>query len=471
LNTKMLSKIKKIYKSNVPQEAHSYTWEFGSFNQNHYRTGASSVVATTIQKSQSNNDEQSNSNNESVTFVSELLIVGGSDEKGNITNTILRYDLDHSTWKEPISDNVFPARELFGLVFIPSFPWNQVREDLNVGRGLLAFGGKSNGYRNDLWAFNIEHQTWHKIEPKGKLPDPRYGHTATLLGNRMYIFGGYDNNASACNDLWEFSLDNFAWTKVEIASERPPSRFSHVAALLEESVLVIHGGLGDKGEARDDLWAFKFATKTWEQIEVKGSKPASRYGHACYTLNGKLVIFGGFNKKEKLLYQDLQLLDLENKAWVNISASGTAPGPRYYSTLAVDYLRILVFGGRDDNRVFNDLHICTLNYSYFDFVPKDVCLKIFQHFTDDPYALAKLSRVSKKFYSVVDEDVLWVPIAARKGVTVPQIEARENLSVRKWLITKYFLILLASNMSPFVWRNPAWWGQDAAALVNNKKKK
>ena len=93
--------------------------------------------------------------------------------------------------------------------------------------------------------------------------------TCLINGITHSYLGGYDNNASACNDLWEFSLENFTWTKVDIASERPPSRFSHVAVLLgmvssydvtviDESSLVIHGGLGDKGEARDDLWAFKF---------------------------------------------------------------------------------------------------------------------------------------------------------------------------------------------------------------------
>ena len=64
-----------------------------------------------------------------------------------------------------------------------------------------------------------------------------------------------------------------------------------------------------------------------------------------------------------------------------------------------------ISGGRDDNRVINDLHVCTLNYSYFDFVPKEVAVKIFSHFSDDPNMLGRLSRVSKKFYSIADEDV------------------------------------------------------------------
>ena len=34
----------------------------------------------------------------------------------------------------------------------------------------------------------------------------RYGHSAVIYNESMYIFGGYDDFGLSCNDLWEFNF-------------------------------------------------------------------------------------------------------------------------------------------------------------------------------------------------------------------------------------------------------------------------
>lgn len=46
----------------------------------------------------------------------------------------------------------------------------------------------------------------------GNLPDGRYGHTSTLIGTTVYIFGGQDY-MNHLNDLISFDIKNFKLQK------------------------------------------------------------------------------------------------------------------------------------------------------------------------------------------------------------------------------------------------------------------
>ena len=42
--------------------------------------------------------------------------------------------------------------------------------------------------------------------PKGQKISKRYGHSAVVYNDSMYVFGGYDDFGLTCNDLWEFNF-------------------------------------------------------------------------------------------------------------------------------------------------------------------------------------------------------------------------------------------------------------------------
>lgn len=47
----------------------------------------------------------------------------------------------------------------------------------------------------------IDSREWVKARVNGTPPVPRHSHTATLVGNRIFIFGGWGGNWRL-NDLW-----------------------------------------------------------------------------------------------------------------------------------------------------------------------------------------------------------------------------------------------------------------------------
>ena len=55
-----------------------------------------------------------------------------------------------------------------------------------------------------------------KLEVKPSFPSPRRGHTASVVGTNIYVFGGY-NGISYYNDLFIFDSSKYRALKNNIA--------------------------------------------------------------------------------------------------------------------------------------------------------------------------------------------------------------------------------------------------------------
>ena len=56
---------------------------------------------------------------------------------------------------------------------------------------LVIYGGMSGTRLGDLWILDIGSMTWERPIVEGVPPLPRSLHSATLIGNFMYVFGGW----------------------------------------------------------------------------------------------------------------------------------------------------------------------------------------------------------------------------------------------------------------------------------------
>jgi hypothetical protein len=69
-------------------------------------------------------------------------------------------------------------------------------------RVILFAGGGKNKIFDDLWILDVEKMEWYQPHTTGTKPSPRWGHTANVIGDKMYVFGGvYDSKMM--NDLYE----------------------------------------------------------------------------------------------------------------------------------------------------------------------------------------------------------------------------------------------------------------------------
>ncbi len=72
---------------------------------------------------------------------------------------------------------------------------------------LSSFGGTDGAFHyNDTWQYDVPTRTWTELQCIGYIPVPREGHSAALVDDVMYVFGGRDVNGKDLGDLTAFKI-------------------------------------------------------------------------------------------------------------------------------------------------------------------------------------------------------------------------------------------------------------------------
>jgi N-acetylneuraminic acid mutarotase len=79
-------------------------------------------------------------------------------------------------------------------------------------------------YLNETWLLDVDNLVWHQVSCSGELPGPRYGHTAHVLGSRMFVFGGKGPGDTVYKDVYFLDLIEWVWVPVNVISEMPQPR-------------------------------------------------------------------------------------------------------------------------------------------------------------------------------------------------------------------------------------------------------
>lgn len=110
---------------------------------------------------------------------------GGFNEKVVFTDYHV-FNTANKTWVESpeLGGDVPQMRERFTLV-----PYHE--------QNLIMFAGyycspdlEYEEHYNDVHALNLSSLEWHRVECVGDIPAGRFGHTASIINNDMFVFGG-----------------------------------------------------------------------------------------------------------------------------------------------------------------------------------------------------------------------------------------------------------------------------------------
>lgn len=208
-----------------------------------------------------------------------------------------------------------------------------------------------------------------KEKQKGEIPAPRFGHTATYLGNsKVAIFGGAIGDAGKYNitdDIYIYDLSQNKWKKI-VTENTPSARAAHAAACVDEQQLVIYGGATGGGSlSLDDLYILDLRKEqrySWMTVPTKGVTPGRRYGHVMVFNKPNLIVIGGNNGQHTLNDVWFMHVELPPFEWVQVIISNNckAPPPRVYHS--ADMCKegpatgmIVIFGGRSaENKSLDD---------------------------------------------------------------------------------------------------------------------
>ena len=222
------------------------------------------------------------------------------------------------------------------------------------------------GCVNDLWRVTISLDAasmpvaaWEQLEASGTPPSPRYGHSATLLHGKLAIFGGQDT-AVQFNDLFLVDPVSAAWSSPSVSGTPPMVRMKHTANAITASQLLIFGGFNKTERVLADCYKLDVAadgsSASWSPAYPDagaGAKsiPARAQHAASVTVDGKfLFIFGGYNGEKSL--NDLWLLDLGSFHLRNLGVEPPAPEARSrHTTHIMGETQLLhIFGGYDGGK-------------------------------------------------------------------------------------------------------------------------
>lgn len=147
----------------------------------------------------------------------------------------------------------------------------------------------------------------------GREPHPLVGATTTILGDKLYVFGGRRlsrTRPQLTSDLYELDLVKRHWTKVETRGDVPPPRYFHSVCALGDTKLVCYGGMspatspanqstqvlqGTPADAQPevvvmtDVHIYDAATRTWMHVGTNDA-PQGRYAH-CATILPSSAVF------------------------------------------------------------------------------------------------------------------------------------------------------------------------------------
>ncbi|XP_074548873.1 uncharacterized protein LOC141807017 isoform X2 [Halichoeres trimaculatus] len=154
---------------------------------------------------------------------------------------------------------------------------------------LFVFGGMKPSHSsedkscsNALYIFNPEFELWYKPIVEGHRPLPRFGHSATLMSNKLIIFGG-QQTATFFNDLHVLDLGFMEYTAVKCENMPPLPRGFHAAVPVSHNRILISGGCSAIG-ALQDVHIFNINTNMWSSLASPLLCSRPRAGHSMLRL-------------------------------------------------------------------------------------------------------------------------------------------------------------------------------------------
>lgn len=241
------------------------------------------------------------SNHAATALNNQLYILGGNDAAGNKLDDIWRYDPATGKWSMVHQETPLPARSDHTAV--------------TYNGQLMVYGGKydSHALPASIWRFDPASGYWsyHGMgleNPQGN----SYGHTAGVIGDKMYIIGGGTSSTDTPIMSYNFSTSSFQSVTSTIGSPRPMLRRDHAGVFRGNQIYIfggssITGSLSGKGGnifgatavtgdvVLQDAWMFDLVAHEWTRLP---DLPEPLSGAEVEILPGEeleLLIVGGFS--------------------------------------------------------------------------------------------------------------------------------------------------------------------------------
>ncbi|XP_068236511.1 kelch domain-containing protein 2-like isoform X1 [Palaemon carinicauda] len=169
-------------------------------------------------------------------------------------------------------------------------------------------GVHSRGWNDQLVYYDIDTNTWVWPQTYGPRPSPRAAHTADIVGDTVYVFGGRFKN-DRMNDLHCLNLTTSRWsgnltdTRVQNA---PEGRSWHTFNFIDDTKAVVYGGFNVSQQVLNDCWLMRLEQEPcfdgncrveWEEVPLTYDHGLPRCSHKSAIMPpGDLYIHSGLTQ-------------------------------------------------------------------------------------------------------------------------------------------------------------------------------
>ena len=229
-----------------------------------------------------------------------MYVFGGCTSTSSTFNDLWELSLSTRTWRRPLSMGAYPS---------PKACASMVR----FGDCLVLFGGwthpslyplhQSWKLFSELHIYSITENRWTLMASEHEVNPPAMaGHSASVHGNMMIVFGGLHKQRSvghytSSNDLWIYHLDTNEWERKLTGGVLPPlPRYGQSQLYLDAEHLLVLGGCGGPNNEYSDIWLLDmtYSPWTWIQMEVRGHENRARdiWCHPAVRVGDCVVVLG-----------------------------------------------------------------------------------------------------------------------------------------------------------------------------------
>ncbi|MBC87361.1 MAG: hypothetical protein CL677_09310 [Bdellovibrionaceae bacterium] len=216
--------------------------------------------------------------------------------------------------------------------------WTQLADKIHPVHGvtvayhngyLYAFGGFAYSQEHDpkwkslsvIERYSIANNTWEVI---GHLPEPRSSNAIGVVGDKVYLLGGWDATPKFAGDkdgtfhasVVEFDLNTQQARHADFSMPQPLRRA--FTATVKDSSIYIGGGITQGGShfnVLDEIWSIDPLEHTqWTQ---RASLPFANFAPAMMSLKGELYMFGGmkFSEHGYKYVNDIFKMNSSSQTW------------------------------------------------------------------------------------------------------------------------------------------------------------
>lgn len=175
-----------------------------------------------------------------------------------------------------------------------------------------------------------------------EMPTPRTEVTSAIIGNEIYVIGGFEEGRVTSDVVEIFNVMNNTW---RIGYPLPVPLHHAVAIGFEENIYVF-GGYMDGWIAVDTTYIFNTEDEVWKEGQ---NMPRAKAAFTAQVINKKIFTIGGAStiiengRQIEVVLGINEYFDLETGIWQEVMSM---PTPREHLASAKIDGKIFVFGGR-----------------------------------------------------------------------------------------------------------------------------